>query len=25
MAEVVEKTFEFGFTPGDAEVAEGIY
>lgn len=24
-AEVVEKTYEFGFTPGDAEVAEGIY
>lgn len=24
-AEVVEKTFEFGFTPSDAEVAEGIY
>lgn len=24
-SEVVEKTFEFGFTPGDVEVAEGIY
>lgn len=24
-AEVVEKTFEFGFTPSDVDVAEGIY
>lgn len=24
-AEVVEKTYEFGFTPGDVEIAEGIY
>lgn len=24
-SEVVEKTFEFGFTPDDAEFAEGIY
>lgn len=24
-SEVVEKTFEFGFTPNDAEIAEGIY
>lgn len=24
-SEVVEKTYEFGFTPNDAEIAEGIY
>ena len=24
-SEIVEKTYEFGFTPSDAEIAEGIY